>query len=69
MPEPGDTLYGFCHGAFGRDSYGDKVVIAVGRDWVLVRERTYAVPGDGLVHVYQGDPADLEDYLIEEDEE
>lgn len=33
----GDTLYGFCGGAFGRDSYGDKRVEAIGADWVVVR--------------------------------
>lgn len=37
-PESGDTLYGFCEGFFGRDSYGDKVVVAVGRDWIVCRE-------------------------------
>lgn len=36
--EPGDTLYGFCAGRFGRDSYGEKVVVATGRDWVVARE-------------------------------
>lgn len=36
MIEPGDTLYGFCAGYFGH-AYGDKVVVAVGRDWVVAR--------------------------------
>lgn len=34
----GDKLHGFCGGAFGRDSYGEKVVLAVGEDWVVARE-------------------------------
>lgn len=34
----GDTLYGFCDGEFGRDSYGPKRVEAIGSDWVVVRE-------------------------------
>lgn len=34
----GDTLYGFCEGYFGRDSYSEKTVEAVGRDWVVARE-------------------------------
>lgn len=34
----GTKLYGFCGGIFGRDSYGDKRVEAVGVDWVVVRE-------------------------------
>lgn len=35
----GDTLYGFCGGHFGRDSYGEKYVEAIGPDWVVARER------------------------------
>lgn len=35
---PGDKLYGYCEGFFGRESYGEKIVEAVGRDWVVVRE-------------------------------
>lgn len=34
----GDVLKGFCGGAFGRDSYADKRVEAVGADWVVARE-------------------------------
>lgn len=34
----GDLLEGYCDGWFGRDSYGDKRVEAVGADWVVVRE-------------------------------
>jgi hypothetical protein len=34
----GKTLRGFCGGMFGRESYGDKVIEAVGEDWVVVRE-------------------------------
>lgn len=37
--EPGDVLYGYCGGAFGRDSYGDKIVVAMGRDWIVCREK------------------------------
>jgi len=33
----GTVLYGFCGGAFGRDSYDDKRVEAVGVDWVVAR--------------------------------
>lgn len=35
---PGDVLDGFCGGAFGRDSFGRKVVESIGRDWVVVRD-------------------------------
>ena len=35
----GDKLYGYCGGWFGRDvSWEEKVVEAVGRDWVVVRD-------------------------------
>lgn len=34
----GLMLYGYCNGFFGRDSYGDKRVVAWGVDWIVVRE-------------------------------
>lgn len=37
----GSKLYGFCEGYFGRDSYNEKIIEAIGRDWVVVRERVY----------------------------
>jgi hypothetical protein len=56
--EPGDTLYGFCGGAFGGGSYGDKVVVAVGRDWVVARE-------DGRPVFAAVDPSSLVEHLTE----
>lgn len=44
---PGTTLHGYCNGYFGRDSYGEKIVIACGEFngdlWVVAQE------GDDLV--------------------
>ena len=34
----GSVLKGFCNGFFGRDSYEDKMIEAMGMDWVVVRE-------------------------------
>lgn len=34
----GTQLYGFSGGYFGRDSYSDKRVEALGDDWVVVRD-------------------------------
>lgn len=34
----GATLYGYCGGMFGRDSYGEKVVEGLGHDWCVARE-------------------------------
>lgn len=34
---PGDVLEGFCGGHFGRDSYADKRIEAIGADWVVAR--------------------------------
>lgn len=42
--ETGETLYGFCNGYFGRDSYADKRVEAAGVDWVVCRDE------EGNVH-------------------
>lgn len=33
----GSILRGFCGGHFGRDSYHDKRVEAIGADWIVVR--------------------------------
>lgn len=60
----GDVLHGFCYGYFGRDSYGEKTVIAIGPDWVLVSEMAFvgASPPYRQVrqlHAYSGDPDDL----------
>lgn len=41
---PGHLLTGFCNGAFGRDSYADKRVEAVGADWVVVRDQSTGLP-------------------------
>lgn len=57
---PGDVLFGFCGGHFGRDSYGDKVVLDVGVDYVTARERT----GPALLAVC--DPGDLVQYTTPE---
>jgi len=40
----GQVLYGFCGGTFGRDSYSDKRIEAVGADWVVVRESSSQQP-------------------------
>ena len=40
-PKPlviGTPLYGYCGGYFGRDSYADKRVEAIGHDWIVVRD-------------------------------
>jgi len=50
----GDKLYGYCGGEFGRDSYGDKRVEAIGGDWVVARETA-----SEQVVFYKGDPEDL----------
>lgn len=44
----GAILRGFCGGAFGRDSYDDKRVEAVGADWVVVRDER------GVAQFYSG---------------
>ena len=36
----GDMLSGFCAGHFGRDSYDDKRVEAIGADWVVARNES-----------------------------
>lgn len=58
----GDVIYGYCHGEFGRDSYDDKTVELIGRDYVVYRYE------GGSVGVWQGTPNDLAKYTAEPDE-
>ena len=37
----GTILYGYCDGFFGRDSYSNKRIEAVGADWVVARSMSY----------------------------
>lgn len=37
----GETVYGYCDGYFGRDSYTDKTIIMNGLNWVV------AIPKEG----------------------
>lgn len=67
MIEPGDILHGYCGGAFGRDGYGPHRVVAMGRDWIVCRGGEGY--GNDRPYMYSGNPADLEEYLTEEDEE
>lgn len=34
----GQILFGFCNGYFGRDSYENKRIEAIGVDWIVARE-------------------------------
>lgn len=53
----GDVLYGYCGGHFGRDSYEDKRVEAIGADWVVVRGGD--IMRDNAPDFYDGSPEDL----------
>lgn len=56
----GARLYGFCGGSFGRDSYDNKRVEAVGADWCVARQ------DDGEVVFSWGDPERLAEYMSQE---
>lgn len=51
--EVGDLIKGFCFGNFGRDSYFDRTVEAVGSDWVVTRNIR------DEVEMYHGDLMEL----------
>lgn len=52
----GTVLYGYCGGHFGRDSYDNKRVEAIGADWLVARD------SDGHVYFFEGDTDDLRKY-------
>lgn len=37
--KPGMTLYGYCGGVFGRDSYGDKTILLIKDNTIVVKEQ------------------------------
>lgn len=67
---PGMRLHGFCGGAFGRDGYGEKVVVASGvwngRVWVVAEIPTYPGPWLGLASGVT--VTDAESWLIPDEE-
>ncbi len=50
---------GFCGGAFGRDSFEEKRVEAIGVNWVVLRDT------NDVVWLYEGSPEDLLMYTEE----
>jgi len=69
--EIGSTIYGFCDGAFGRDSYGLKIVEAVGKDWIVVREddspNFCAFPStSGMLRWFFAQPSTFEEHELME---
>jgi len=58
MVRVGTVLYGYCNGYFGRGSYGDRRIEAIGSDWVVVRE------DDGIPDFASfSNPKIMEEYL------
>lgn len=38
MSNIGRIIYGYCDGYFGRDSHHEKIIIAEGYNWVVVKD-------------------------------
>ncbi|HDY66769.1 MAG TPA: hypothetical protein ENH85_03140 [Candidatus Scalindua sp.] len=57
----GQILYGYCGGFFGRESYEDKRIEAIGFDWVVVRE----IDGGGPDFGYTQDGSNISEPLWE----
>lgn len=57
----GKKLYGYCDGAFGTKSYNNKIIEAIGKDWVVAREE----PFDEVViaQFYEGEFDTLEEAI------
>ncbi|CAN5420982.1 hypothetical protein BH09ACT9_BH09ACT9_00240 [soil metagenome] len=47
LSSPGTRLFGYCNGYFGRDSYGEKIIIATGiwrgKVWIVADESGHVV--------------------------
>lgn len=57
----GKTLYFYCAGYFGSQSYTDKVIEAIGKDWVVARE----VESNEVVLASFYDKEHMEEKLLE----
>ena len=62
----GSILYGFCGGHFGRDSYEDKRIEAIGTDWIVARDKNGLPLFADFIEGWKVD--DLEKYTIPEEE-
>ena len=60
MIRVGTILHGYCGGAFGRESYSDKRVEAIGADWVVAREEDTGNPVFAEFTDANSSPDDLE---------
>lgn len=60
----GTVLYGFCSGHFGRNSYDDKRVEAIGADWVVARNMLSNWPEYAVCDVEE-----LEEYTTRKEED
>ena len=43
-PQEGMTLYGYCGGYFGRNSYNAKTIEGIGSDWIVARDNLLDEP-------------------------
>jgi len=61
----GTRLYGYCNGYFGRDSYDEKTIVAIGEVggqlWIVANENNYAIFASGM------NMEDVERWTEEED--
>lgn len=57
----GQPVNGFCRGLFGRDSYGNRRIEAMGYDWIVTRDE------NDMVEMASGAErlSDIEDYVKE----
>jgi hypothetical protein len=48
----GTRLYGYCNGYFGRDSYDEKTIVALGevggKLWIVANENNYVAFASGM---------------------
>lgn len=71
---PGTKLYGYCNGYFGRDSYGEKTVIALGvyndNNWAVAEEKYFDMRTDEfkthIVYATGFDIEEIEAWTVEE---
>jgi len=65
----GVTIYGFCNGYFGRDSYENKRIEAVGSDWLIARGVDSGTVGAALFNSWEELEIQVNKWSSEEEKE
>ena len=56
----GKKIYGYCNGFFSKNEYGNKIIEAVGSDWIIARD------SEGIADVALFDDTEMRDSYLKD---